>query len=253
MNLAVSNLGWEHNNLEKIISILAKNKIQFIEGVLTKIDEWDNLSLSKIKAFKSTLSKQNIKVESLQAIFYKSKCSSINENQKILNHLAKIMEFSQELGVSTLVFGSPSLRKDNQSKGYLKNLFYDIDLLSQSANLNFVIEPNSRIYGGDFFYTVDEIVEFLTINNYTNIKTMIDTHNSFLENKDPSKELTQHFEFINHIHISEKNLTPLKNYNNHLRFSKNIKKTKYQNLITLEVLDLINPEQNIKIFHDLYN
>ena len=47
MKLAVSNFAWDIKNSDKMFNHLKSLNINNIEGVLSKIDIWDNLSITK--------------------------------------------------------------------------------------------------------------------------------------------------------------------------------------------------------------
>ena len=131
----------------------------------------------------------------------------VTESEKFINHVQKLIEYSKILGIKVLVFGSPALRKvGGYTFSNLHETFNKIDALLDGTDIVFCIEPNSKIYGGEFFYTIKEIVSFLSTFNYKNIVTMCDTHNSWLEGQDPNDELTKYKDYIKHIHISEVNL-----------------------------------------------
>ena len=44
MKLSLSNLAWDISDNDQILTILKTKNIHNIEGVLTKINEWDKLS-----------------------------------------------------------------------------------------------------------------------------------------------------------------------------------------------------------------
>ena len=84
-----------------------------------------------------------------------------------------------ECGIKIIVFGSPSLRKGD--KNILLNIFDSIDDKLKEKQIYLCVEPNSSYYGGEYYCSLDEIVP--DIKKFSNIKTMIDTHNLILENE----------------------------------------------------------------------
>ena len=251
MNLSISNSAWENENLTTIVKILKNNNITNIEAVFTKLCEWDNVDENKLFDFKKLLNSNSISISSIQSIFHGVKVGSLDNNNDIINHLKKVIKYSKLLGIETIVLGSPNLRK-KETFNSLNQLFEKIDILLQQNNLFLCLEPNSRVYGGEYFFTIGEIVDFLKITNLKNIKTMIDTHNLILEGDSPIEILKTHFEYIHHIHISEPSLKPISNQVFHTDFSKTIKDTGYNKLITYELLQHPNFEKNINIFSKIY-
>lgn len=253
MKLAVSNLCWDIGDSDNMLNHLKKLDINNIEGVLTKIDTWDNLTIDKIHNYKDYLKSNNISIPSLQSLFYNVECETIFDEVNFTSHIEKLIFFSKILSVKVLVFGSPSLRKKNLKWEHnLTNVFEKIDNLLEKTNIELTIEPNSKIYGGDFFYTIPEIVEFISKNNFKHIKTMVDTHNIILEGNDPIEDLKLYFDYINHIHISENKLEPIKNFEFHEKFSQEIKKLNYDKIITYEVLKSNDLYESINMFNEIY-
>jgi len=69
------------------------------------------------------------------------------------------------------------------------------------ANQTLLIEPNGKLYGGTFFHKIDEIVNFIDASKFTNIATMVDTHNSILENQSPLSNYTTYKNYVQHVHV----------------------------------------------------
>jgi sugar phosphate isomerase/epimerase len=254
MKLALSNLAWNNDDSELIFNQLKQLNINNIEGVLTKLDSWDKISLDTLLEFKEKLDSNHILIPSLQSLFYNINCENISDEDIFINHFERIIEYSKFLSVKVLVFGSPSLRKKvDKWEESLCRVFKKLDNILENTGIEISIEPNSKIYGGDYFFTVSEIVSFIEQNNLKNIKTMIDTHNIILEGLNPISELNTYYEHINHIHISENNLHPIKDIDFHLKFSNEVKKIKYNKIITYEVISCNNILESIELFSKIYN
>jgi len=253
MDLSISNLAWDYNENDYIFNNLKQIGINQIECVLTKIDDWSKLDKNKISEYKILLDKYDIKPNSIQSLFYGVKCGSITEENKIIDHFKKLIEYSNILETKILVFGSPNLRKKNNNwEKSLINIFKTLDIILNGTDVIIVIEPNSKIYKGEFFTNIYDIIEFIKKNKFINIKTMIDTHNLFLENDDPIKTIEEYFDYIKHIHISELNLSAIKEKKFHIEFSNKIKKLNYKNIITYEILKCDDIIYEINKFNEIY-
>ena len=253
MKLAVSNLAWEVEDSAKIHSHLISNNIRNVEGVLTKLARWEDLTEAMLTSYKKQLADKGISIPALQAIFYNSACKDLSQEEEVLLHFSKVIWCAKLLGTSILVFGAPKLRTvGTGTSSDIVTLFKKLDMLLEGTGITVVIEPNAKEYGGDFFYTVQEIVEFVQHNELHNVATMIDTHNSYLENTDPSVELLQYFSYIKHIHISEKGLQPIAEVQAHLDFAKTLVDTKYSGYLTYELLPCEEILQHISTFVQIY-
>lgn len=151
-----------------------------------------------------------------------------------------------------MVFGSPTMR-NGMVNDSLSKIFKRIDESLNNTGITITIEPNSKVYGGNYFHNITEIVNFIENNKFVNIKTMIDTHNLKLEGYDPIIELRKYYDYINHIHISEIKLVPIINSETHINFANELKNLGYDKIITYEVLKCDNIESEIKKFVEIYN
>lgn len=252
MNLSISNLAWDHKDLESTLKILQKYKIKNIEGVLSKINKWDLIDDAELKNVKTILESFNVGMGSIQSIFYDVDIKSLNDKNKFTEHINKLIKFSKTLGFNVLVFGSPNLRTDF-NYDIIVDVLKNVDKLLFENNITMCIEPNSKIYNGEYFHTITEISEFLNSNNFKNIKTMVDTHNLLLEDEDPIEMVDKYHDIIHHIHVSENKLLPMSNLIFHKKFSNKLKLLNYTGIITYELLPCENLEYQIKIFTEIYS
>jgi len=77
MKLAVSNLAWDVQDNQKVFKLLNDLDINNVEGVLSKIDTWDNLTEEKIQSYSNLLKDNNLGINSLQSLFFNVRCDDI--------------------------------------------------------------------------------------------------------------------------------------------------------------------------------
>lgn len=255
MNLAVSNFAWEFDNIDHVGNVLNDNKINLVELVFSKYKDWSELNEFEIHTLKELLKKHNLSCLSSQSLFFNIDCKSmVTDSEKFINHFKTLISYSKILGIKILVLGSPGLRKtDNLIESNLHETFKVIDDMLDGTDIQLCIEPNASVYGGDFFYTISEIVKFLKTFKFKNIFTMCDTHNSWLENKNPNEELVEFFPYIKHVHISEPKLVPIDNIELHSRISKTLKDLGYDGVITYELNKCDNFDNTVNDFNLTYN
>lgn len=252
MKLSVSNLAWDLKDSDEVFKVLKSNDIKNIEFVFTKLGDWDQISHRDVVEFKKKLDDNGMIAESVQSIFYNTGIDHVGNDA--LKHFEKLIEYSDILDTKVLVFGSPTMRKkvDNWEKK-LVSTFESLDSMLKGTTIDVVIEPNAKHYGGDYFYKVTEIVQFIKQNKLNCIKAMIDTHNSVLEGCDPIVELMFWFDWIKHIHVSENMLLPMKEPTEfHNRFSDAIRSTGYNKIVTYEVLKHPIVLETIPVFSNIY-
>lgn len=210
MKFGISNLSWSLKDEELIKPHLTK--YDYVETVFSKID---------------------IGYYSTQSIFYGSNVKTFDDYISTLKQLNFIIDRCNECGVKIIVLGSPSLRTGN--KDNLLKVFEDVDVKLKLHNIILCVEPNSSYYGGEYYFTIDEIVE--DIKNFSNIKTMIDTHNLILENKNIQDTYKKYKNYIKHIHFSEKDLVPIDNYSFYINLVDFFIENGYNYGITYELKD----------------
>jgi sugar phosphate isomerase/epimerase len=253
MNLALSNFAWDKYHAGSIFNSLRENNITQVETILTKLKDWDKLTYIDLMNYKIALDDYNLKSYSIQSLFYGVDCK-ITDVDIVVNHFKRVINCAVTLGSKILVFGSPNLRQKHEGwDEALVSIFTQVDELLEGKDIKVVIEPNASIYNGQFFHNIEEIVNFIKENNLINIRTMVDTHNSILEKRNPMNDFLDYIDYIEHIHISEPKLVPIVDNTLHLGWANIIKNSKYNKTVTYEVLEHDTVLDSIKIFSQIYN
>jgi len=247
--LAVSDTGFE--DIEDVVHELYISGIPYLEIVPTKIKPFSELTIFDLIEYKSKLNHHNLAPYSLLSLFYTLDIPDVSHVTSIVNHLTKLDTYMVELNCDLMVFGSPTMRKKIDGwEGYIHDIFSQVDKVLSISGKYLIIEPVAKTYGAEFFTTIDEIVTHLKKAKYTNIFTMIDTHNLFLENQDPIEKYLEYQEYIKHIHVAEIGLGALTNKKFHKEFAKVLQD--YPHVITHEIRDRDNFKKSIKMFGDIY-
>lgn len=241
--LCVSSLAF--NDISEIPS-LREMGITCVETVFTKIKDWGELSTDDILQYKKFLDDHQLQTLSAQSLFHKIQYT-LSDEELILSHLDKLIHYSKLLGIKKLVFGSPMMRK-----GDPRRIFRLIDNMLIGTDIKLLIEPNTKMYGGSYFFTVSEIVEFIEINSLRNISTMVDTHNSRFEYREPAEDFWEYSQYIDHIHVSQPRLLPFKPSRLDEELAKTLKQRNYNKIVTYEVLPHDLLKQSIVEFSEMY-
>jgi sugar phosphate isomerase/epimerase len=237
MDLAISNLAW--NSIEEL-----PNQPLYIECVFAKIGNVTELNTDTLDQWAKKYLAKNYTPYSVQSINFNSPIEVFAYDELNKNYYSKIIELSKFLNLKRIVFGSPGIRKGKLNSDILKY----IDDLLQPSDIYWCIEPNSKFYKGEYFFNIAEIVDFLDSEKFSNIKTMLDTHNSFLEDKNPNEEYVRYKKYIEHIHISEINLGPLSNFTFHSDFANTLKEKEYSKVVTYESKTMDGVDKFLKIY-----
>ena len=181
---------------------------------------------------------------STQSIFYGSNVKSFEDFDSTFSRLNYVIDQCHFFGIRVIVLGSPSLRKGNRDN--LVKIFGEVDSKLKSYGIYLCVEPNSKYYGGEYYHNIFEIVS--DIYSFSNVKTMIDTHNLFLEGCDLFETYLKYFPFIKHIHFSEKDLVPISDYSLYNRFVDFLYEHDYNLGITYELKQSINLSNEVQKF-----
>jgi sugar phosphate isomerase/epimerase len=231
MHTGISHLSFSTLD-EALLTELVELGLSNFEIVLSK------LRVSDLGDFCKVLKRVGLSSKSAQSILFNSGVGDLTD-QAFIEYLDSTIPVYKAIGVTTLVLGSPAQRNVlNFEK--LGESFSSLDRILSDSGMTLCIEPNSQIYGGRYFFDVESIVEFIELHNFSNVKTMIDTHNLILEGLNPATELLNHFRHIHHVHISEAGLTGFAESEFHRAFSNALKSTQYSGLITYETLNSKN-------------
>lgn len=237
MKLAISNLACDD------LSQITDSGVRLLECVFSKIRPILEQSASSIIEWKKQLP-EFLTPYSAQSITYGCGLIDFGFNPENLAVIDKIIELSKALQLKRLVFGSPNIRKGEPDA----RVFEYIDEQLFESDIFFCIEPNARIYGGDYFFDIEEIVSFLREYKLKNIKTMIDTHNSWLENRSAVEDIEIFHDMIEHVHASEVKLQGFKSTNKHCNISLALNKINYKHVITFESINLNGLDDFVKTY-----
>lgn len=254
MKLALSNFAFDKEDEDKLFPFLIENGVSGVEVVLNKIRNWGELNQDYVKDYKNKLDDCGLKCVGLQSIFYGSSIKDLNDTRGVIDHLHYVIEYASILGAEVLVLGSPTLRK-NFNIFNMGVILWEIKHQLKDTNIKLLLEPNAKFYNGEYWFSVQEILQFFhQIKIRNNVGTMIDTHNIKLEGEDPNNVITDYIDWIDHIHVSEVHLQSLDFLHNHNVFAGTLNKMNYSKNITYEVTkNSNNLLDSIKVFSEIYS
>ncbi len=246
MNIGISQLPFDKiSHLIDDLIIYKNIGFKNLEIIYSKFENID-----QILKFKNKMLSHDIKTISTQSILFNSGIIDFTDS----NIIEKIYEVVQKCNITEtkfLVLGSPNCRKSFDLYK-LKNNFQEIDKVLIKYNKILCIEPNCKLYSGKYFFTIDEIVNFIIDSKLENVKTMIDTHNVLYENLDIVNTFLTYKNYIHHVHVSENNLTAFVQSDQHILFSKCLIENNYDKSITYETKYYDNIIRTAKNFMEIY-
>ena len=252
MKLGISELAWPGiDHFDKTLNALNANGISCIEMVIPKHSPWNTIDVDKLTTLRDMINASHIEVKSTQSVLFNSNVLAIGVTN-FIRHMETVIDVCNAIGIEKIVLGSPKQRVDINYT-ILKYAFQVLDDKLNGTNITILIEPNSRIYGGEYFFTIDSIVEFLDQNNFYDIKTMIDTHNIILEGQNPAEKFIEYREYIDHVHVSELELANFKESDMHHQLAETLHAYQYDGLVVYECNQSATLFNDIMSFANIYN
>lgn len=224
MQVGISNMAWSLEDVTKNSELALSLGFDYIESAYTKTSMCNS-------------------IYAIQGVFYQSGISSF-EDYKCERHIYNVIDYCIDREIKIITLGSSSMRVGDKQK--LLNALTNADDYIGDKDCTICIEPNARRYGGEYYYSLDEIVH--DIHSFNNIKTMIDTGNLYLEAYDSSEEYDKYKNFICHIHVSTPSLDPVKLFGPYAEFISDLVTFGYNGNVTYEYLYSNDVQQEIKIF-----
>lgn len=234
MKLGVSAIGWEAEDHSDIVLHLPDG-IEMLEAVPFK----------RHSEFSGYLQKY-----SAQSLFYGMDIDAFWDEEALRSCLCLLIDKSKQFGWKRMVLGSPGLRRGDCR--YLMDGLAEVHHLLEEAECTVCIEPVARQYGGDYFFTVEAIVERLAEYALSRVQAMIDTNSVWLENQLPEDVLIQYFPYIAHVHVSDKKIGPIVQQEKHERFADALRNTGYSGVVVRELLKAKDYPGEYHYFAHLY-
>ncbi|MCI8853170.1 MAG: sugar phosphate isomerase/epimerase [Lachnospiraceae bacterium] len=223
MNLSVSNIAWSSEMDEAVYSLLQKLGFTGLEIAPTRIfPEQPYARIKEAKAFACSLyDTYSLSVCSMQSIWYGRKESlfgTMEERLSLLDYTRQAIDFAAAIGCPNLVFGSPRNRQRPQGAPLepVLDFFRELGAYGVERGVTLSMEPNPPIYHTNFINTTDQACDLAA-----QIRSILDASHkagfavnldlgTMIENQESLSSFPQWLPFVNHIHISEPNLIPLK-------------------------------------------
>lgn len=237
MKLAISNLASDS------VKDIANTGVGLLECVFSKIGNIKDIDHNTVREWAAKLP-STITPYSTQSITYNCGLAEFNYDNQTLLIIDRVINIAKILQLKRVVFGSPTIRigePDIDLFAYIDNQLQDTDIL-------FCIEPNASSYGGDYFFNIEEVVKFISKNNFKNICSMIDTHNTWLEDRDCVSDIHQFREYIKHVHASEVKLQGFTSMKKHHAIATALSNIEYNSVVTYESLNMVGVRDFINVY-----
>lgn len=241
MKLSISNIAWTYKDDEEMYKHMSDSNFNGLEIAPTRIfteNPYEKLDLAKI--FSDEIkTKYNLLVSSMQSILFGKEeriFGSKNERDLLVKYTKMAIDFASMINCHNLVFGSPKNRiiDNHKQLPVAVEFFKELGDYAFKKNTIVSIEPNPKIYGTNFINTTEEAFELVKNINSPGLMVNVDL-GTIIQNKENIKIITDNIHLVNHVHISEPNLTVIKKRSIHKELAYELKNTGYDKYVSIEM------------------
>lgn len=218
MKLAVSNIAWSGERDSDMYSFLTDNGFTGLEIAPTRIfPESPYDRLDEAAAFSKHLRDDyGLVLCSMQSVWY-GKTGNIfaseGERKELSDYTKKSILFARAAGIGNIVFGCPRNRSIPEGCSDAHDIAMSFfDELGSFAALNgtvIALEANPSCYNTNFLNRTSEVIDFVKELGNKGVKVNADLGTCIFYDE-PVSLLRDNIALINHIHISEPMLVPIK-------------------------------------------
>ena len=238
--LSVSNIAWSSDEDEYMYDYLAKNGYCGIEIAPTRLYPINPyIHLVEANQFRKRIYKyHSLRISSIQSIWYGREENFFeNEYSKniLVDYTKQAIDFANALYCKNIVFGCPRNRfRNNRSINNALSFFSEVARYAELKETIISIEANPKIYNTDFINYTQEAFEFIKIIDLPGLRVNLDV-GTIIENSEDLSLIENNFNLVNHIHISEPFLKPLKERKIHRDIKRIISRCNYNGYVSLEM------------------
>lgn len=246
MKLSISNIAWNKQDDKIVYRLLQENHIYGLDIAPARIfDKPFEITKEQGQQFKEELKEYGLTPVGMQSLLFGTTGLALFEDEETrkqtIDHLKKMMDYAQKIGITKLVFGSPKNRLiNNLPKEKIEQLSYDIfnELgdYATSKNVYFCIEPNPIAYGADFITNTKEGIELVKQVNNPGFRLHMDLGTMIMNHENMKELVKEGLSVTEHIHLSHPHLEPVIGFKEvHQKFSKILKENGYNKVVSIEM------------------
>lgn len=244
MDLSISNIAWSNKYDDTVYEILKNRGFKGIEIAPTRLFPqlpYENIERAGLLAVE--LKKlYGLSISSMQSIWYERNeniFSSAEERAEMLEYTKKAIDFASAIGCKNIVFGCPknrTMKKDSDMEIAVR-FFKELGEYAIAKDTVLSIEPNPIIYNTNFINTTIQAFEFANLVKCKGFRVNMD-FGTILYYKEKLQMLDDNINLINHIHISEPGLEPIKRRDIHGGLAALLRERKYDKFVSIEMKDI---------------
>ena len=237
MKLSISNIAWADEKNSQVYALMNEKNFAGLEIAPSKIfgeNPYDKLKSAA--QWKATLPFQ---IPSMQSIWYgrtEKIFGNESEREFLLNYTKKAIDFAQVIGCKNLVFGCPKNRylPEGVDKNIGVKFFSELADYALKHNTVIGMEANPAIYNVNYVNTTEDALILIEKVNSDGFKLNLDV-GTMIANDESVELLRGKVHLINHVHISEPFLKPVKARDLHAELAELLQAEGYKNFVSIEM------------------
>ena len=242
MKLSISNIAWEKHQDSIILDLLKQHHYSGLEIAPTRIipdSPYTHLTSARTYA-KNLLEAHQLEIASIQSIWYgrvENLFHSHSDRNALFEYTQRAIDFASVMHCKNVVLGSPKNRNKSEDSLLKDDAFDFLKKLGDYAyehQTTLALEPNPSIYGTNFINTTEQALNYVKDINTPGLKVNLDL-GTMIANEEESKVIASNIKWINHIHISEPFLNPIKKRTFHSELVSILKAQNYQGYLSIEM------------------
>jgi sugar phosphate isomerase/epimerase len=241
MKLAISNIAWDKKDDEAIFSYLADRGYSGLEiapGRLIPGNPYAERTLAK-NICRSIKERFGLTICSMQSILYgrsEQLFDGFEDRMTLLAHAKKAVDFAAAISCPNIVFGAPKNRVISNENQYpvAVDFFYQLGEYARQRKTVVAIEANPIIYETNFINKTEEAFKLVEEVNSVGFMVNLDL-GTVIYNKEKPDTVFTNINLINHIHISEPYLAPIKKRAIHKVLFEKMKRERYSGYLSIEM------------------
>lgn len=244
MKLSISNIAWEAKDDEAVFRKMKDLGFSGLEIAPTRIiPEAPYGHIPQAKAFAEQIKQNyNFTIPSMQSIWYgitDRVFGTEEERARLIAYTKKAIDFAEAIGCRNLVFGCPRNRAipEADNKADFQNtaisFFRELGDYAYRHHTTIALEANPPIYHTNYINTTEEAIALIQAVSSEGFKLNLDI-GTMIENGEAVSLLHGAERLINHVHISEPGLTPIKKRTLHKELAAFLRSFSYQGFVSIE-------------------
>lgn len=241
MNLSISNIGWAAEQDSWVYGLMKEYGFSGLEIAPTRIfseNPYDKLDLAK-KWVEELKNLYGFSVPSMQSIWYGRQekiFGSREEFDVLVEYTKKAIDFAVVIGCNNLVFGCPRNRNMSDGAETMTGVKFFKIIGDYAALKGTVIgmEANPPIYNTNYINDTFSAIELIKVVGSAGFRLNLDM-GTMIQNQEDVAELEGKVGFINHVHISEPGLKPIKKREIHKELKDILLAENFQGFVSIEM------------------